>query len=228
MKTKIALLICAVSLLVYPMAVRADAVSATIYQVPSSDTNYTSSGGLYSVNALITLATALAADPAVASAQFTTNALNYNSNGSTDYTPNTFLGSPTFTNIVGSFDPNASLNNTYMLFTGNLYLQSGMNTFSITHDDGIELSIGTIYDSLGTYAGPTSAETTTFNITPPSPGLYSFELAYIESNGPPAVLESNMPVAVPEPASAIVLTLGSLAMAAYGWRRRKTVEPVTV
>jgi hypothetical protein len=208
MRIKIGLLICAVSLLAYPMPVRADGIiTGQLWQGKTPDGTHAT----------------FANQPAGPSdATWTTNAINYNSNGSLDYTPSSFLNSPTFTNTSGTFNPSGTLDNTYMLFTGFLALNAGDNTFTITHDDGIEIQVDGLYDSGDLYAAPTSPETTTIIVHAPTAGVYPFALAYVESNGPPGVLGSDMPAVAPEPASAIALGLGGLVMAAYGWRRRKT------
>ena len=67
-------------------------------------------------------------------AEFNTSAIDYNSNV-TGYTPATFLNGPTFFNKSTNFStpaagygPNASLDNSYLLFTGQTFLKAGQNS----------------------------------------------------------------------------------------------------
>jgi hypothetical protein len=155
-------------------------------------------------------------------ATFTSSGFNYNPTDSgAVYTPAAFLNNPTFNNQSMNFSmsmpgygPNADLNNTYFYFTGNLFLNAGVNSFVVGHDDGLQLNI----DGIGLVVdrpGPTALDETPFNVTAPSAGTYHFELSYGECCGPPASLvwEINQQVVgTPDAAS----TFGLLAMALSG------------
>jgi hypothetical protein len=144
-------------------------------------------------------------------AEFYSAGINYDSRV-TGYTPNLFLSNPGFFNTSGTFDPAGSLNNTYIRFTGQTYLNVGVNTFLVPHDDGVLLTVSGIGLVLN-QPGPTSPISTSFNVTAPSAGLYDFTLLYCECTGPPAVLEfsvNNVIVGVPEPGSALLLSVGGI------------------
>ena len=42
-----------------------------------------------------------------------------------------------------------TLNDAYMLFTGQISLDAGANVFTITHDDGLQLNIDGISEPIG-------------------------------------------------------------------------------
>ncbi len=148
-------------------------------------------------------------------AMFTTLDLNYHSGSQPNgYTIGGFLKNPTFTNTSGAFNPAASVNNTYFLFTGQTYLNAGANSFVVGHDDGVELfitGIGTVV----TTPGLTGFVDTPFNVNAPSAGFYAFTLAYGEAAGPPADLVFQInggPVgtAVPEPSTLLTAGMASV------------------
>jgi hypothetical protein len=107
-------------------------------------------------------------------AEFYSSGINYDS-GVSGYSPKLFLDAPSFFNLSGNFNPTGSLDNTFIRVTGQVYLNAGVNAFSVPHDDGTTLDIagiGLVLDQ----PGPTSAVTNQFNVTAPSAGLYDFTL----------------------------------------------------
>lgn len=149
----------------------------------------------------------------------TVGAINFDSSNPNGYTIGGFLNNPVLPSAVAT----AGLNNTYMLFTGSTYLNAGVNSFSIPHDDGLELfmtGIGTVLS----HPGPTSPVTTPFNVTAPSAGFYNFTMSYGECCGPPARLEFDVngaPVGgIPEPATWAMMLLGFFGLGAMLRRRR--------
>ena len=131
-----------------------------------------------------------------------------------------WLGNPAdLTAGVGSM----TLDNTYMLFTGQITLNAGDNLFQITHDDGLQLSIdgvGLVVDQ----PGPTAPTTTPFTATAPAAGTYNFTLSYGECCGGPAVLQwfyNGAAVgSVPEPATWAMMLLGFAGIGGVMRRRR--------
>jgi hypothetical protein len=155
-------------------------------------------------------------------AEFYTFGINYDSR-ITGYTPNQFLNNPGFFNDVRSFNPGGSLDNTFIRFTGQTYLNAGVNTFYIPHDDGAVLNIVGIGLVLN-QPDPTSPVTTAFDVTAPSAGLYDFTLLYGECTGPPAVLGfmvNGLTVGIPEPGFEPLLLTGGvgLLVALRRWKR---------
>ncbi|HEV2593824.1 MAG TPA: PEPxxWA-CTERM sorting domain-containing protein [Sphingomicrobium sp.] len=143
------------------------------------------------------------------------------------YTIGAFLNNPVFSNATVGGD---SVLNTYMLFTGDVFLNAGLNTFSVSHDDGVQLNVdglGLLVDSPAATSDITN--TATFNVL--TSGLYSFELSYGECCGPPADLTfalNGTPVrGVPEPATWGMMLLGFAGIGlAMRTRRRLTISQV--
>ena len=146
--------------------------------------------------------------------------INFSTGDSDSTTLGTWLGNPALSSTT--------LDNSYMLFTGSIFLTAGANPFTIAHDDGVQLSldggIGLALDD----AGPTPPTTTPFTIMAPSTGTYNFTLAYGECCGGPAVLQwlypTGAPVGgVPEPATWAMMLLG---FGGIGLAMRKRRRPV--
>ncbi len=163
-------------------------------------------------------------------ATFTTTGVNYNpSDSGANYTPNSFLNSPTFMNTSAAWTTaggaSANLDNTLFLFTGSVFLNAGANTFVVGHDDGLQLNI----DGIGLVVnepGPTGLNETPFTVTAPSAGEYTFELSYGECCGPPASLvwdiNNKVVGTVPDATSTLsLLGLSLSGLVALGRRRRK-------
>jgi hypothetical protein len=103
-------------------------------------------------------------------------------------------------------------NNTFWSFTGVVTVTNG-DTFTVRHDDGVQLLIGTVL--VIDVPGPTAPVFTTVTYTGPS-GNLPFTLVYAECCAGPAVLEINLPLvtpgAVPAPAAMALFGVGLLGL----------------
>ena len=174
-------------------------------------------------NATIANAPATAPD-----ATTTVGGINFNSNV-TGYTVGQFLNSPAG---LSAGVAAADLNNTYMLFTGQIALDAGANVFTITHDDGLQLAIAGIPGFVVDQPGPTPPTATMFTAMAPAAGIYNFTLSYGEVQGPPAELIwdfKGAPVGgVPEPATwgMMLLGFGGIGMAMRTRRRKQAIAQI--
>jgi hypothetical protein len=107
----------------------------------------------------------------------------------------------------------------YILFTGSTFLNAGTTSYSVNHDDGAELQVNgqTAFSS----PGPTTQITSTGSVTAGSAGNYTFNLAFGEVNGTPAVIQFSPALPTPEPSTLAIGGVGALGMIGYGLRRRK-------
>lgn len=143
--------------------------------------------------------------------------LNFNSPGSVQ----SFLSSASAFNIVENTPGTLSsaisngTTSTLISFAGLVSVTNGQK-FTVTHDDGLTLVIGST--NLGFSTGPTAPITSTATYSGPT-GTFPFQLVYGECCAGSAVLQVSLPFAnaVPEPASSALLLLGVATLAA---RRR--------
>lgn len=158
-----------------------------------------------------------------ANVTFTVNSpLNFNSNGSSDYTIGSWLATGGATINTGAGESGNTMNNTIIEFTGTVSVTHG-ETFTVEHDDGLTLKIGS--DTVIDAPGPTSATLTTETYTGAS-GNETFTLVYGECCGPPAVLNVSLPLtAAPEPGSLPLLGTGLLLLGlGAAWRYRQNIS----
>lgn len=170
-----------------------------------------------SQNATIAQAAGLGAPNVTA----TVGGINFSTDHSDLTTVGTWLGNPAISSAI--------LNNAYMLFTGDIFLNAGANAFTIAHDDGLQLSLDGGIGMVVNAPLPTSPVTTGFTITAPSAGLYHFTMSYGECCAGPAVLQwryaQGGPVGeVPEPATWAMMLLG-FAGIGLALRKSRTALP---
>jgi hypothetical protein len=128
----------------------------------------------------------------------------------------------TLTSLMDNFTTGA-----FVDFKGNVTVTSGQ-TFTVTHDDGLQLKIGSVM--VINDPGPTSPTLTTATYGGPS-GTFAFDLTYGECCSGPAVLQIDLPFVdtrgVPGPISGSGLPgllAGCCAMLGLTWRRRRVLQ----
>jgi PEP-CTERM motif len=131
--------------------------------------------------------------------------VNFNSDGSVDYTIGSWLGTGGF-NYTGPL-ANDTVDNTLWLFYTDQTFQNAP-TLTVTHDDGIEVPYNNINGPtyIGFTAGPTSAITET-GTCPACSGPGQVGIVYNEADGAPSVLTVDS-VSVPEPSTWALMLLG--------------------
>jgi hypothetical protein len=133
------------------------------------------------------------------------------------YTVNGFLATGGATILTGSSDSD-NLNDTIITMSGNVTMVNGQ-VYETEHDDGLEITING--DNVVNEPGPTSASSTPFTWTG-ADGNYPFVLEYSEVNGPPAVLQTDLPLSAPDASTTMGLLGISLgALGAIGRRIKK-------
>ncbi len=148
------------------------------------------------------------------------NPLNMDSRNAADgYTIGGFIASGGGSITSGAAHSGDSLDNTFFAFSGMVSVTNG-ETFTVAHDDGLQLEIGSML--VIDVPGATAPDVTTVTYTGPS-GNLPFKLAYGECCGAPAVLNIDLPLtAVPEPSTWAMMGLGFAALGFAGYRARKT------
>jgi hypothetical protein len=125
----------------------------------------------------------------------------------------------TLTSLMDNFTTGA-----FVDFKGNVTVTSGQ-TFTVTHDDGLQLKIGSVM--VINDPGPTSPTLTTATYGGTS-GTFAFDLTYGECCSGPAVLQIDLPFqAVPGPivgAGLPGLVAGCFGLVALARRRRRVLQ----
>jgi len=144
-----------------------------------------------------------------------TDPINFNSNVG-GYTIGGFLGSGGATILTGSGEAGNTADNTLYYFSGTVSMVNGQ-TYNVGHDDGLELMING--SDVINETGPTSYVDTPYTWTGAS-GNYSFELAYAEVDGAPAILTVSLPLqSVPDSSSTMAMLGGALTVVGTVARR---------
>ena len=134
------------------------------------------------------------------------------------YTIGEFLNHEAGVNVLtGAGDLGNTMLNTFFEFSGTVSVTDGQ-TFTVTHDDGLQLEIGGLFTVDQPH--PTSPVTQTFTYHGPT-GNEAFVLTYGECCGAPAVLNISLPLtsAVPESSTWAMMALGFAGLGYAGFRR---------
>jgi hypothetical protein len=171
------------------------------------------------------------------SAQFNIGSLGVDFVSGSHYDVNSFLNNPTYFNETNGFTSaiaggTNSLalggGGTELVLTGQTFLNAGINSFVVGHDDGVVVTMPGLPGGFGNVldqAGPTGFTSTPFNVTASTAGEYSFTMDYAECCGAPADLLFTVNGgtitggATPEPSSFVLMGTGMLAFAGMVRRR---------
>jgi len=156
---------------------------------------------------------------------FTVSGSGINFASGTDANLATFLNNPVYTSTTAGFNPTENFTSGLeLVITGSIFLNSGLNSFVVGHDDGVVLTIPGVIATGNSLAGPSGFTTTPIPVNNPgAAGVYSFTLDYAECCSPPADLlftVNGAPVGTtPEPSS--IALFGTGLFAAAGMVRRR-------
>ncbi len=130
-------------------------------------------------------------------------AVNFNSNGGSDYTIGSWLATGGF-NYTGPLAGDTLDNTLWLFYTDEVF--GSAPTLTVTHDDGIEVPYGSIFGPL--YTGFTASPTSPITETGTCPGCNfpgQVGIVYNETFGAPGVLQVN---SIPEPSTWALMLLG--------------------
>jgi hypothetical protein len=151
----------------------------------------------------------------------TTSKVNFNSNGSADYTIGKWLATGGIT--YSGANAGDSMDNTIWFVGTYPELNNAPSSVTVTHDDGVEvawyqnnLQPGVDYTNFTT--GGTAAITETGSCSGVCAGTGVLGITYIEIDGPPGVLTVN---SIPEPSTWAMMGIGFAGLGFAAFRRAK-------